>query len=129
MEDVKEICREEELQEFHSSVGYNLAERRDDLDLLATESERKYFLFLCRTIPNITNIDIISICNLACLLATLKKLNEFMGECDENIELYLKLLSKRNETVTKIDLILKSYGLTGTTKGKIFITYDEEEGD
>ena len=52
-----------------------------------------------------------------------------MGECSENIELYLKLLSKRNETVTKIDLILKSYGLTGTTKGKIFITYDEEEGE
>ncbi|EDT13561.1 hypothetical protein FZ990_08355 [Clostridium perfringens] len=86
-------------------------------------------MFLCRTIPNITNIDIISICNLACLLATLKKLNEFMSKCDENIELYLKLLSKRNETVTKIDLILKSYGLTGTTKGKIFITYDEEEGE
>lgn len=118
----------QELQEFHSAIGFDLAEKRNDLELLASKEERRYFLWLIKTIPNITNVDIIPITTMAMLLATISKLNAYMAQCENNVELYLKLLAKRNESITKIDLIMKSYGLTNTTKDKIFITYESEEG-
>lgn len=123
MEDLKQ----ELLQEFHSSVGFDLAQQKKDLKLLATREERYYFLWLISTIPNITNVDIISICNMAMLLSTTKKLGEYMAQCNENVELYLKLLAKRNETITKLDMVMKSYGLTNTSKEKVFISYAECE--
>lgn len=117
----------QELQEFHSSIGFDLAEKRNDLELLASKEERRYFLWLIKTIPNITNVDVIPITTMAMLLATISKLNSYMGQCENNVELYLKLLAKRNESITKLDMIMKSYGLTNTTKDKIFITYESEE--
>lgn len=118
----------QELQEFHSAIGFDLAEKRNDLELLASKEERRYFLWLIKTIPNITNVDIIPITTMAMLLATISKLNAYMAQCENNVELYLKLLVKRNESITKIDMIMKSYGLTNTTKDKIFIAYESEEG-
>ena len=112
--------------EYILSVGFYLAEKESDLGLLASTDERKYYRFLVRTIPNVSNIDIIALTNLACLLAQFKKLNSFINNIEENIELYLKLISKRNETVTKIDMLLKSYGLTGTTRNKMVIPYEIE---
>lgn len=120
-----------EIDEFYSSVGFDLAEKESDLGLLASADERKYYRFLIRTLPNVSNIDVIPLTNLACLLATFKKLNQFIGQIENNVELFLKLITKRNETVTKIDLVLKSYGLTGTTRAKLIIPYDielEEQG-
>lgn len=118
----------QELQEFHSAIGFDLAEKRNDLELLASKEERRYFLWLIKTIPNITNVDIIPITTMAMLLATISKLNIYMAKCENNVELYLKLLAKRNESITKLDLIMKSYGLTNTTKDKIFIAYESDEG-
>lgn len=118
----------QELQEFHSAIGFDLAEKRNDLELLASKEERRYFLWLIKTIPNITNVDIIPITTMAMLLATINKLNAYMAQCENNVELYLKLLVKRNESITKLDMIMKSYGLTNTTKDKIFIAYESEEG-
>ena len=118
----------QELQEFHSAIGFDLAEKRNDLELLASKEERRYFLWLIKTIPNITNVDIIPITTMAMLLATISKLNAYMAKCENNVELYLKLLAKRNESITKLDMIMKSYGLTNTTKDKIFIAYESEEG-
>lgn len=117
----------QELQEFHSAIGFDLAEKRNDLELLASKEERRYFLWLIKTIPNITNVDIIPITTMAMLLATISKLNVYMAQCENNVELYLKLLAKRNESITKIDMIMKSYGLTNTTKDKIFIAYESDE--
>ena len=117
----------QELQEFHSAIGFDLAEKRNDLELLASKEERRYFLWLIKTIPNITNVDIIPITTMAMLLATISKLNVYMAQCENNVELYLKLLAKRNESITKIDMIMKSYGLTNTTKDKIFIAYERDE--
>ena len=65
----------QELQEFHSAIGFDLAEKRNDLELLASKEERRYFLWLIKTIPNITNVDIIPITTMAMLLATISKLN------------------------------------------------------
>lgn len=118
-----------EIDEFYTSVGFYLAEKESDLGLLASADERKYYRFLVRTIPNVSNIDIIALTNLACLLAQFKKLNSFISNIEENIELYLKLISKRNETATKIDMLLKSYGLTGTTRNKMVIPYEIESED
>ena len=118
----------QELQEFHSAIGFDLAEKRNDLELLASKEERRYFLWLIKTIPNIANVDIIPITTMAMLLATISKLNAYMAKCENNVELYLKLLVKRNESITKLDMIMKSYGLTNTTKDKIFIAYESEEG-
>ena len=118
----------QELQEFHSAIGFDLAEKRNDLELLASKEERRYFLWLIKTIPNITNVDIIPITTMAMLRATISKLNAYMAKCENNVELYLKLLAKRNESITKLDMIMKSYGLTNTTKDKIFIAYESEEG-
>lgn len=118
----------QELQDFHSAIGFDLAEKRNDLELLASKEERRYFLWLIKTIPNITNVDIIPITTMAMLLATISKLNAYMAQCENNVELYLKLLAKRNESITKLDMIMKSYGLTNTTKDKIFIAYESEEG-
>ena len=109
----------QELQEFHSAIGFDLAEKRNDLELLASKEERRYFLWLIKTIP---------ITTMAMLLATISKLNAYMAKCENNVELYLKLLVKRNESITKLDMIMKSYGLTNTTKDKIFIAYESEEG-
>lgn len=117
----------QELQEFHSAIGFDLAEKKNDLDLLASKEERKYYLWLIKTIPNITNVDIIPICTMAMLLGSIKRLGEYMAQCENNVELYLKLLSKRNESISKLDLIMKSYGLTNVTKEKIFIAYESEE--
>ena len=118
----------QELQDFHSAIGFDLAEKRNDLELLASKEERRYFLWLIKTIPNITNVDIIPITTMAMLLATISKLNDYMSQCENNVELYLKLLAKRNESITKLDMIMNSYGLTNTTKDKIFIAYESEEG-
>lgn len=118
----------QELQDFHSAIGFDLAEKRNDLELLASKEERRYFLWLIKTIPNITNVDIIPITTMPMLLATISKLNAYMAQCENNVELYLKLLAKRNESITKLDMIMKSYGLTNTTKDKIFIAYESEEG-
>ena len=117
----------QELQEFHSAVGFDLADKKNDLELLASKQERRYFLWLIKTIPNITNVDIIPITTMAMLLATISKLNIYMAQCENNVELYLKLLAKRNESITKLDMVLKSYGLTNTTKDKIFIAYESED--
>lgn len=117
----------QELQEFHSAVGFDLADKKNDLELLASKQERRYFLWLIKTIPNITNVDIIPITTMAMLLATISKLNIYMSQCENNVELYLKLLAKRNESITKLDMVLKSYGLTNTTKDKIFIAYESED--
>lgn len=117
----------QELQEFHSAIGFDLAEKKNDLDLLSSKEERKFFLWLIKTIPNITNVDIIPICTMAMLLGSIKRLGEYMAQCENNVELYLKLLSKRNESISKLDLIMKSYGLTNVTKEKIFIAYESEE--
>lgn len=116
-----------EIDDFYSSIGFDLAEKESDLGLLVSAEERKYYRFLIRTIPNVSNIDVIPLTNLACLLATFKKLNGFISKIEDNIELYLKLISKRNETVSKIDMVLKSYGLTGTTRDKLIIPYEIEE--
>ena len=117
----------QELQEFHSAVGFDLADKKNDLELLASKQERRYFLWLIKTIPNITNVDIIPITTMAMLLATISKLNIYMSQCENNVELYLKLLAKRNESITKLDMVLKRYGLTNTTKDKIFIAYESED--
>lgn len=117
----------QELQEFHSAIGFDLAEKKNDLDLLASKDERRFFLWLIKTVPNITNVDIIPICTMAMLLSSIKRLGEYMAQCENNVELYLKLLSKRNESISKLDLIMKSYGLANVTKEKIFIAYESEE--
>lgn len=117
----------QELQEFHSAVGFDLADKKKDLDLLATKEERRYYLWLVNTLPNITNVDVIPICTMAMLLSTIKRLGEYIAKCESNVELYIKLLSKRNESITKLDMIMKSYGLTNTTKDKIFIAYESED--
>ncbi|WP_338842451.1 hypothetical protein WHY35_01515 [Clostridium perfringens] len=80
-------------------------------------------------IPNISNVDIISVCNLSTLLATFKRLNEYISKVDENIELFLKLISKRNDTVTKIDKILTSFGFTAVSRNKLKLTYDINDGN
>ncbi|MDM0859538.1 hypothetical protein ACV3SO_13795 [Clostridium perfringens] len=119
----------DEIDLYFSAIGYDLAEKESHLNLLITPDEKKYFRILVRMIPNISNIDILSICNLATLLATFKKLNEYISKVDENIELYLKLVSKRNDTVTKIDKILTSFGFTAISRNKIKITYATNEND
>lgn len=125
MEDFKE----ELLQEYHSSVGFDRVEKKDDLDLLASKEERKFFLYLIKILPNVTNVDIIPVTTMAMLLGSIKRLGEYMELCESNVELYIKLLSKRNESISKLDAIMKSYGLTNTTKEKAFICFDEVEGD
>lgn len=120
--------KQQEINNYFSAIGYDLADKESHLNLLASTDERYYYRFLVRTIPNIDNISIISICNIAMLLATIKKLNSFMNMCDSNIELYLKLLSKRNESVVKVNDLLKIMGFTGATKDKLVITYSESEG-
>ncbi|MGG5460295.1 hypothetical protein [Clostridium sp. B9] len=119
----------DEIDLYFSAIGYDLAEKESHLNLLITPDEKKYFRILVRMIPNISNIDILSICNLATLLATFKKLNEYISKVEENIELYLKLVSKRNDTVTKIDKILTSFGFTAISRNKIKITYATNEND
>lgn len=121
----------EELDYYFSAIGYDLAEKESHLGLLVTADERKYFRVLVRMIPNVSNVDIISICNLATLLATFKQLNEYISNVNDNVELYLKLVGKRNDTVTKIDKILTSFGFTATSRNKITMVYDavEEEGE
>ena len=49
-----------QVDEFYTSVGFYLAEKESDLGLLASTDERKYYRFLVRTIPNVSNIDIIT---------------------------------------------------------------------
>ena len=118
----------DELDVYFSAIGYDLAEKECHLNLLVTSDEKKYFRILVRMIPNISNVDIISVCNLSTLLATFKRLNEYISKVDENIELFLKLISKRNDTVTKIDKILTSFGFTAVSRNKLKLTYDINDG-
>lgn len=119
----------DELDVYFSAIGYDLAEKECHLNLLVTSDEKKYFRILVRMIPNISNVDIISVCNLSTLLATFKRLNEYISKVDENIELFLKLISKRNDTVTKIDKILTSFGFTAVSRNKLKLTYDINDGN
>ena len=119
----------DELDVYFSAIGYDLAEKECHLNLLFTSDEKKYFRILVRMIPNISNVDIISVCNLSTLLATFKRLNEYISKVDENMELFLKLISKRNDTVTKIDKILTSFGFTAVSRNKLKLTYDINDGN
>lgn len=119
----------DELDVYFSAIGYDLAEKECHLNLLVTSDEKKYFRILVRMIPNISNVDIISVCNLSTLLATFKRLNEYISKVDKNIELFLKLISKRNDTVTKIDKILTSFGFTAVSRNKLKLTYDINDGN
>ena len=119
----------DELDVYFSAIGYDLAEKECHLNLLVTSDEKKYFRILVRMIPNISNVDIISVCNLSTLLATFKRLNEYISKVDENMELFLKLISKRNDTVTKIDKILTSFGFTAVSRNKLKLTYDINDGN
>ncbi len=117
----------EEIEQFHSAIGFELSERESHLDLLSGKDEKKYFRWLIRTIPNVTNLDIVTLVNIASLMSQLKKLNGLISECNENIELYLKLISRRSDTTVKLDKLLSSYGLTPTSKAKALIVYKNEE--
>lgn len=119
--------KNEEIEQFHSAIGFELSEKESHLDLLAGRDEKKYFRWLIRTIPNVTNLDILTLVNIASLMSQLKKLNGLISECNENIELYLKLISRRSDTTVKLDKILSSYGLTPTSKAKALIVYKNEE--
>lgn len=119
--------RLEDIELFHESIGFEISEKESDLDLLATREERKYYRWLLRTIPNVTNLDVLTLVNIATLLSQLKKLNLLISQCEENIELYLKLISRRSDTTVKIDKLLSSYGLTPTTKARVTLVYRSEE--
>ncbi|MFR2528093.1 MAG: hypothetical protein ACLS9F_10595 [Clostridium paraputrificum] len=119
----------EELDRYYSAIGFDYAEKGNHLGLLTSDEERRFFNFLTETIPNISNVDIISICNLATMMATFKKLGEYIDKVDSNVELYLKLVSKRNDTISKIDKLLSSCGLTGTSRSKLKIIYDLTEDE
>lgn len=116
----------EEIETFHSTIGFDLSEKESHLDLLVSREEKKHFRWLCRTIPNVTNLDILTLVNIASLMAQLKRLNELVNQCNENIELYLKLISRRSDTAVKLDKLLSSYGLTPTTKARATIVYKHE---
>lgn len=122
---MEEQDKQQEINDYFEAIGYDQALKENHINLLASADERYYFRYLVRTIPNIDNISIISIVNIAMLLASVKKLNNFMNLCNENVELYLKLLDKRNSTVAKINDLLKANGYTGTTKDKIIVTYSD----
>lgn len=123
----EEVTEVNQTEEFISSIGFDQAERGSHLSLLASDDEKKYYKWLLGVLPNVTNIDIIALTNLACLLSQFKKLNKFISLIDDNIELFLKLISKRSETITKIDMVLKSYGLLGTNRDKHILAYDLTE--
>lgn len=119
----------EELDRYYSAIGFDYAEKGNHLGLLTSDDEIRYFDLLIEMIPNISNIDIISICNLATMMATFKKLGEYIDKVDSNVELYLKLISKRNDTISKIDKLLSSCGFTGTSRSKLKIIYDLAEDE
>lgn len=117
----------QEINDYFEAIGYDKQETENHLNLLSSVDERYYFRYLIRTIPNVDNISIINIVNIAMLMASVKKLNGFLNMCNENVELYLRIMDKRNNTVAKVNDLLKAMGLTGTTKDKLVITYSESE--
>lgn len=119
--------KNEEIELFHSAIGFELSEKESHLDLLAGKDEKKYYRWLVRTIPNVTNLDVLTLVNIASLMSQLKKLNELISECNENIELYLKLIGRRSDTTVKLDKLLSSYGLTPVSKGRALLVYRNEE--
>ena len=94
---------------------------------MASKEEYFYFRYLIRTIPNVDNINIVNIINIAMLLASIKKLNLFLSKIEGNVELYLKIMDKRNSTAIKVSELLKAQGFSGISKDKIVITYAESE--
>ena len=48
-----------------------------------------------------------------------------MSQIENNVELYLKIMEKRNSTAVKASELLKAQGFSGTTKDKIVVTYAE----
>lgn len=117
----------QEINDYFEAIGYDKQVTENHLNLLASVDERYYFRYLIRTIPNVDNISIINIVNIAMLMASVKKLNVFLNMCNENVELYLRIMDKRNNTVAKVNDLLKAMGFTGTTKDKLVITYSESE--
>lgn len=117
----------QEINEYFGAIGYDQAHKESHLNLLASVDERYYFRYLIRTIPNIDNVNIINIVNIAMLLASVKKLNHFLSQIENNVELYLKIMDKRNSTVVKASELLKAQGFSGTSKDKLVITYAESE--
>lgn len=118
-----------EIDQYYTAIGFDLAQKGDHLNLLTGSDEQKYFNILIEMLPNISNVDIIQICNLATLMSTFKRLGMYIEKIDENVELYLKLIQKRNDTVAKIDKILSSFGFTAVTRAKMIIPYELEESE
>lgn len=117
--------KQQEINEYFDAIGYDKADKESHLNLLASKDEFYYFRYLIRTIPNVDNVNIVNIVNIAMLLASIKKLNKFMSQIENNVELYLKIMEKRNSTAVKASELLKAQGFSGTTKDKIVVTYAE----
>lgn len=119
--------RQQEINDYFDAIGYDRADKESHLNLLASKEEYFYFRYLIRTIPNVDNINIVNIINIAMLLASIKKLNLFLSKIEGNVELYLKIMDKRNSTAIKVSELLKAQGFSGISKDKIVITYAESE--
>lgn len=117
--------KQQEINEYFDAIGYDKADKESHLNLLVSKDEIYYFRYLIRTIPNVDNVNIVNIVNIAMLLASIKKLNKFMAQIENNVELYLKIMEKRNSTAVKASELLKAQGFSGTTKDKIVVTYAE----
>lgn len=117
--------KQQEINEYFDAIGYDKADKESHLNLLVSKDEIYYFRYLIRTIPNVDNVNIVNIVNIAMLLASIKKLNKFMAQIENNVELYLKIMEKRNSTAVKASELLKAQGFSGTTKDKIVVTYSE----
>lgn len=119
--------RQQEINDYFDAIGYDRADKESHLNLLASKDEYFYFRYLIRTIPNVDNVNIVNIINIAMLLASIKKLNLFLSKIEGNVELYLKIMDKRNSTAIKVSELLKAQGFSGISKDKIVITYAESE--
>lgn len=119
--------RQQEINDYFDAIGYDKADKESHLNLLASKDEFYYFRYLIRTIPNVDNVNIVNIINIAMLLASIKKLNNFLSKIEDNVELYLKIMDKRNSTAIKVSELLKAQGFSGISKDKIVITYAGNE--
>lgn len=49
--------KQKQIDEFYSAIGFDLAQKENHLNLLASTYKKEYFSYLLSIIPNVSNID------------------------------------------------------------------------
>lgn len=117
---------DQNLQEYFGMIG----EIKGTTKLLPKDEEyKKLYKELTELLPNLIKSDAFILASLTSLMLDFKYFNELLVKYKEvgNVEAYLSIVKVKNTTSNNILSILKSMGLTSTTRKDVTILFNPSD--